>query len=518
MQNPTDSDYVDVLIVGAGISGIGAGYRLQTELPHKTYAILEARERSGGTWDLFRYPGVRSDSDAFTLSYPFRPWRAEASMAQGDEILSYIRDTAEEFGIDDRIRFGHRVLGASWSSTDSVWRVRVATADGERVLESAFLYVCSGYYDYDAPYDPELPGVGDFAGSVVHPQHWPDDLDLSGRKVVVVGSGATAMSLIPALADRAGAVTLLQRTPSYVFSQPQFDGLADALRDHLPAQAAHTAVRWKNALLQIVLFQLCRRVPWAARLLFRHGAKANLPASVDPATHFAPPYQPWDQRVCIVPDNDLFHVLADQRAEIVTDTIERFVPEGIRLSSGRTLEADLVVTATGLQILTAGGIRIDVDGESVDLGERWFYKGLLVSGVPNFALCIGYTNASWNLRSDLSTRYLCRLLAHLDRSGFTTCVPAAPPDGVEPLPLIDLKAGYVTRSAHLLPHRAARDPWRMKQNYLRDFVSLRVSRLDDRMAFGRVPVRPGRRAAESVTAGEQAPKRATEEKVSAAAR
>ncbi|MCU1453415.1 MAG: FAD-containing monooxygenase EthA [Acidimicrobiales bacterium] len=478
---------VDVLVVGAGISGIGAGYRLMTECPAMTYAILEGRGDLGGTWDLFRYPGVRSDSDMFTLSYPFHPWRGAESIASGESILAYVRSTAEAYGIDRHIRFNHRVTRASWSSATSRWTVDVDRGDdaGPVQVTCRFLYLCSGYYRYDAGYMPVFPGIERFDGPVIHPQQWPENLDLRGKRVVVIGSGATAVTLVPALANDAAHVTMLQRSPSYILSLPGRDALADALRKRLPARLAHRLVRWKNVLSTTVYYQLCRRRPALARRLLRAGVQRLLPADVALDPHFDPAYDPWDQRLCIVPDGDLFTALGSGRASIVTDQIETFTERGIQLVSGTELEADIVISATGLTLAACGGISIDVDDTPVDPAQCFAYKGFLLSGIPNLAFCVGYTNASWTLRADLTSRSVCRLLNHMDRHGFTRAVPVLAGAPGERRPVLDLTSGYIQRGLDMMPKQGSKAPWKLPQNYLLDVLSTRFSKIDQSLELSR---------------------------------
>jgi cation diffusion facilitator CzcD-associated flavoprotein CzcO len=488
---PTDlpTDHVDVLIVGAGLSGIGAACHLRRRCPDRTFTILESRDAIGGTWDLFRYPGVRSDSDMFTLGYVFRPWTEAKAIADGGSIRRYVRDTARENGIEPHVRFQHRVLGAAWSSADARWTVRARRADTAEEIEltCAFLFVCAGYYNYERGYRPDLPGLDEFAGPVVHPQHWPQDLDYDGKRVLVVGSGATAVTLVPAMADRAAHVTMLQRSPSYVLSLPSRDPLADLLRRRLPQRVAYPIVRWKNVLLATATYQLARRRPKLMSRLLRKGALSQLPAGYDVDTHFGPRYQPWDQRLCFVPDGDLFAAVSSGKAEVVTDTVDRFTAGGVRLASGRELDADVVVTATGLNLLPIGGVALSVDGRDVELRDTVAYKGMMLSGVPNFAFTIGYTNGSWTLKGDLVARYVCRLLNHLTTRGYDTCTPVAPDTG-ELAPIIDLKSGYVLRSLDKLPRQGPSAPWRLYQNYARDVLLMRYRSLADRgMRFDRAP-------------------------------
>ena len=459
---------VDVLIVGAGLSGIGAAHRLQTAHPQRTFAILEARVAIGGTWDLFRFPGIRSDSDMFTLGYPFRPWTEAKAIADGDSILRYVRETAAELGIDRHIRFGRRVVAAAWSSAQQRWSVEARTEDGATEHWScAFLYLCSGYYRYDHGYTPALPGLQAFAGPVVHPQAWPTDLDVAGRNVVVVGSGATAVTLVPALAERGAHVTMLQRSPTWMISLPGTDSLADALRRRLPARLGHAAARWKNILFTQAFFQVCRHAPSVGKRMLRAGLARVLPDPAAVDTDFAPTYDPWDQRLCVVPDADFFRAMKSGAAEVVTDRIATVTPTGVMCSSGRELPADVLVTATGLVLQAWGGIAVTVDGAPVEPGETLAYRGCLVSGVPNFAFCVGYVNASWTLRADLVARYVTRLLAHMDAQGYAVATPR-PPRDMPTRPLLDLSSGYIQRSLSALPHQGTRSPWALRQNYLRD--------------------------------------------------
>jgi len=470
MKGEPTVNEVDVLIVGAGLSGVGAAYRLQQERPRDSYAILEQRAAIGGTWDLFRYPGVRSDSDMFTLSYPFRPWRGEKSLADGESIRTYIRDTAREAGIDRHIRYDTKVEGADWSSVDQRWTVR--TSRGE--WRARFVYLCAGYYSYDGGHQPDFPGLADYAGTFVHPQAWPEDLDYTGKRVVVIGSGATAVTLVPAMAEQAAHVTMLQRSPSYLTALPPRDGLADTLRKRLPAGLAHRIVRAKNIAVTQTFYQLARRRPKLVRGALRKMALRFLDEqAVD--QHFTPTYEPWDQRLCVVPGADFYKAVRSGAASVVTDHIETFTEKGIRLRSGEELEADVVVSATGLRMLPLGGLSLTVDGEPVALGDTFSYRGLMLSGVPNLAYCIGYTNASWTLRADLSSRYVTRLLTHLEKHGYGSAAPTAPASQ-ERRPLLDLTSGYVQRSIDAFPSQGVAQPWQVQQNYVTDL--LRMSRAD----------------------------------------
>jgi len=482
--------HVDVLIVGAGLSGVGAACHLRKQLPGKSYAILEARDAIGGTWDLFRYPGIRSDSDMFTLGYSFRPWEDSKAIADGPSILRYVRDTAREYGVEEKIRFGHKVVGADWSSEEARWTVTAERTDtGESVqLTAGFLYGCTGYYRYDQGYTPEFPGIDDFGGQTIHPQHWPEGLDYAGKRVVVIGSGATAVTLVPSMADAAAKVTMLQRSPTYIATLPATDRLATALRRFLPERAVYAAVRWKNVGRMMLSYQLSRRAPKLMRRLLRKGVEMQLPDGYDVGTHFEPRYDPWDERLCLVPDGDLFRSLRQGKAEIVTDRIETFTADGIRLRSGRELEADVVVTATGLNLLLVGGIEATLDGEPVDMSQAVGYKGMMFGGIPNMAIALGYTNASWTLKCDLVAEYICRLLAHMDAHGYRVATPRAPDPSQPTDPFIDLKSGYVLRSIDQLPKQGAAHPWRLHQNYPKDIRLLKHGPVDDQMDFAGAPV------------------------------
>jgi monooxygenase len=496
--NGQSIEHLDVLVVGAGLSGIGAAHHLQEAFPGRSYAIFEAREDLGGTWDLFRYPGIRSDSDMHTLGYRFRPWTRSKSITDGDSILEYVRDTARESGIDGRIRFGHRVVRAEWSSEESRWRVEAERGDGAVSVTCSYLWVCSGYYRYDEGFSPPFEGSERFAGEIVHPQHWPADLDYEGKRVVVIGSGATAVTLVPAMAEKAAHVTMLQRSPTYIASLPAEDPIASRLRRVLPDRAVYSIVRWKNVLLQTGFYQLSRRRPEVVKRMIRRGVEKALPAGYDVDRHFTPRYDPWDQRMCLVPNGDLFAAIRDGGASVVTDTIERFTERGIRLDSGEELEADVIVTATGLNLLFLGGIELAVDGEAVDVPRRMTYKGMMLSGVPNFAFTVGYTNASWTLKADLTSEYVCRLLAHMDAHGYAKGVPEITDPTVEEVPLLDFTSGYVLRSLDRFPKQGSKEPWRLRQNYVFDIRTIRRGPIEDgAMQFSR-PVLRKRDAREKI--------------------
>lgn len=470
------SEHVDVLIVGAGLSGIGAAYHLQDKCPGKSFAIVEAREKLGGTWDLFRYPGIRSDSDMYTLGYSFRPWVESKSIAEGPRILNYLRETAAEHAIDKKIRFNTRVVKASWSSQDSRWTVEAEQGGERAVFTCGFLFMCSGYYRYDEGYSPAFPGSEKFSGQIIHPQKWPDALDYKNKRVVVIGSGATAVTLVPEMAKDAAHVTMLQRSPTYVVSRPGDDPFARFLRGISPKLAWHMT-RWRNVLLQLYFYRLCRRNPERATKMILGAARKELPEGYV-ETHFTPRYNPWEQRLCLIPDGDLFNAIKDGKASVETNAIDTFTAGGIRLADGRELPADIIVTATGLNLQVLGGMQLVVDGKGVDMSKTLNYKGMMFSGIPNMASIFGYINASWTLRSDLTSEYVCRLLNYMDAHGFTRCTPVADAS-VSAQPWVDFSSGYLTRSEAIMPKQGTKSPWTLTQNYARDIVSLRYGKVDD---------------------------------------
>ncbi len=479
---PTAGDtHFDVLIVGAGLSGIAAAAHLQDNCPSKRFVILERRASIGGTWDLFQYPGIRSDSDMTTLGYSFRPWLGEKSITDGDSIRRYVRDTARERGIDRYIRYGKSANKATWSSQSALWTIDVASEPDGSVVQYTcnFLFMCSGYYNYSEGYTPDWAGLDSYRGRFIHPQHWPADADLAGKRVVVIGSGATAVTLIPELAKTASHVTMLQRSPTYVVARPAVDAIADALHKRLPSKFAHFLARWKNIGLSIFFYQYARRRPSRVKNAIIALAKEAVGPHVDVDTHFTPKYKPWDQRLCLVPDGDLFDTLRSGKASVVTDTIERFTPDGIALSSGQVLEADVVVAATGLKVQLLGGMQLVVDGNAVDLGKTFAYKGMMFSGVPNFALALGYTNASWTLKCELTAKYACRLLNYMDEHGFGVCVPRRDAGSLFEQPALNLTSGYVQRAVSILPKQGEKAPWRVHQNYALDMATLRFSKVND---------------------------------------
>lgn len=479
---------VDVVIVGAGLSGIGAACHLRTDAPGTSYTILEARGATGGTWDLFRYPGIRSDSDMYTLGYPFRPWNKPEPIGNGDAILSYLRDTAAEYDVDRHIRFHQRVVSAQWSSERARWTVTVDHAEtGERTTATCrFLYLCSGYYSYDEGHTPAWASLDQFTGQLVHPQHWPDDLDVDGQRVVVIGSGATAVTLVPALVDaRAAHVTMLQRSPSYVMSIPTRDPLDNLLRKLLSEDRAYRAIRWKNVRISTAIYQLSRKYPHRIRAVLRRAAQKRLPAGYDVDTHFAPTYDPWDQRMCLVPEGDLFAAISSDKAEIVTDHIDTFTAHGLRLRSGEEVAADIVVAATGLNLLPLGGIALTIDDEHVAIPEKVAYKGMMLDGVPNFAFAVGYTNASWTLKVDLVSAYVADLLRLMRRDHISVVTPRLPTGHLPTSPLIDMSSGYFERARHTLPLQGDRAPWRLQQHYGKDAALFRGPHAHDQLDFGR---------------------------------
>ncbi len=492
-------EHLDVLIIGAGLSGISAAWHLQTACAGLSYAIVEGRERMGGTWDLFRYPGIRSDSDMYTLGYRFRPWRNAKAIADGPSIKAYIEDTAHEFGIDRRIRFQHRLVRAAWSSAAARWTIdlEVGAECTPQRLTCGFLYSCAGYYDYAQGYMPEWPGMATFTGRLVHPQQWPGDLDYRGARVVVIGSGATAVTIVPAMTMGEGAaahVTMLQRSPTYIATLPSVDTIADILRRWLPEKLAYALSRWKNVARSMFYYHLARTRPAIFRKALREEAERQLGVDFPIDVHFSPRYQPWDERLCMAPDGDLFSVLREGRATIVTDQIERFDATGVVLASGARLDADIVVAATGLRMSLLTGVTLVVDGVIVELGQTMIYKGMMLSDVPNMAAAVGYTNASWTLKCDLIAQHVCRLLNHMRARGYVQVTPRRDLSMRE-TPVFDFTSGYVQRARSLLPKQGSQAPWRLYQNYVKDLVSLRHGRVDDpALEFRRAPTSRAREA------------------------
>jgi monooxygenase len=470
------SSLYDVIIIGAGISGVGAAWHLQHDCPEKRYLILEGRAAMGGTWDLFRYPGIRSDSDMYTLGFSFYPWKNPKAIADGPAILQYIKDTASRFGIDQHIRYNHMVSSASWTDEEQCWTLTMAEhpAVSERVLRCKFLYSCSGYYDYQQGYLPDFPGYETFKGKIVHPQFWDEQLDYSNKKVIIIGSGATAVTLVPEMAKKASKVYMLQRTPTYVVSLPSEDKMALSLRKILPEETAYQVIRWKNIATSLGFYNAARTWPKPIKRLLQLGIKQQLGENFN-MKHFDPPYKPWDQRLCVVPDGDLFKAIRKGKAEVVTDTIQTFTPDGILLSSGQELKADIIVTATGLKLQLLGGIKGTVNGMPVNSGAAHCYRGVMLSDVPNFAFSVGYTNSSWTLKSELSARFVTKVLRHMDKHGYSVCIPRFDSSHLASTPLLDFDAGYVKRAAEILPKQGSKAPWLVHQNYVKDLFSFQTS-------------------------------------------
>jgi monooxygenase len=474
-------EHVDVLVVGAGLSGIAAAYRLQQKCPRRTFVILEARDCIGGTWDLFRYPGVRSDTDMFTLGYSFRPWTERKSIADGPSILKYIRETAREHGLDRRVRFDHRVTRACWSSQKASWLVEAERGPNAELTHftCGFLLMCSGYYSYADGYTPDFPGIAHFKNRIVHPQNWTDDIDYKNKRVLVIGSGATTVTLVPELAKSAAHVMILQRSPTYVVAWPDEDSIANVLRQFLPAKAACNLTRWKNILSGMYFYWLCKKKPDRAKAMIIDGVRAALGPDYDVCPHFSPRYNPWDQRLCLAPNGDLFNSIKEGATALVTDEIETFTEDGVKLRSGRELKADLIVTATGLSLQLMGGAEIEIDGQRLMVGRTLSYKGAMCSNVPNLAVVFGYTNASWTLKADLICSYVCRLLNHMEKHGYRQCMPRNKDSNVELLPPVDFTSGYFQRAMDKLPKQGLHKPWRIYQNYILDLMAFRFALLED---------------------------------------
>lgn len=480
MKQETASLY-DVIVVGAGLSGIGAAYHLQTECPNKSFTVLEARSTIGGTWDLFKYPGIRSDSDMYTLGFPFNPWQNPKAIADGPAILQYIKDTAQKFGIDKKIQFNHKVIDASWSDSDKIWTLKIAARDQvpQQIIRCKFLFMCSGYYDYNKGYTPEFPGIEMYKGPVVHPQKWDSAIEYQDKNVVIIGSGATAITLVPELAKKAKKVTMLQRSPSYVVSLPSEDKVANVLRKILPNLVAYKLIRWKNILFSIGFYNACRKWPEGLKKYIQKGIKKELGGQYD-MRNFDPQYKPWDQRLCIVPDANLFNAIKNGKAEIVTDIIRQFTPKGMLLASGRELEADLVITATGLKLQLLGGMTMHINGILGDTAKTHCYRGVMFSDVPNFAIAVGYTNASWTLKCDLNCQFVTKLLNYMEEKHYTVCTPRFDSAVFSSEPLLDFNAGYVLRASDSLPKQGSKHPWKVYQNYIRDLMSLKMESVNDK--------------------------------------
>ncbi|MEP1472973.1 MAG: NAD(P)/FAD-dependent oxidoreductase [Halieaceae bacterium] len=478
----TDVDF-DVMIVGAGLSGIGAACHLQRECPGKSYAVLEARESIGGTWDLFRYPGIRSDSDMHTLGYKFKPWRGGKSLADGPAIKRYVEEAADEYGVVPNIKFGHKVRQADWSSEDACWQVTAETTAGDSVMFRAkYLMMCSGYYDYAEPYQPDFPGQESFAGKLIHPQHWPEDLDYAGKKVVVIGSGATAVTLIPAMAEAVESIVMLQRSPTYIASRPARDKFANFLRKVLPENWAYAFTRWKNVMWQNWFYKMTRTKPEKMKERLLNQVREELGPDYDVDKHFTPSYNPWDQRLCLVPDNDLFEAIRSNKASVVTDEIEQFTEDGITLKSGEQLKADIVISATGLSMISLGKARFSVDGELVNFADTWTYRGAMYSGVPNLVSTFGYINASWTLRADIIAEFFCRMIQHVDSTGTEMVTPRLRPEDADMKPRLWIEgfpSGYMQRGLGQYPKQGDREPWTNPQIYLQEKKFFLTGTLED---------------------------------------
>jgi cation diffusion facilitator CzcD-associated flavoprotein CzcO len=482
----TDDPFYDVVIIGAGISGIGAAYRIRERNPQLRFVILERRQRLGGTWDLFRYPGVRSDSDIYTLCFPWEPWTRPEMIVDGEHIWQYLADTARKHHIDEHIRFNTYVRSADWDSTTDTWTIRAEQDGSDKTYRCRFVFFGTGYYDYDNPYTPTFPGIENFTGEVVHPQHWPESLDTTGKRCVVIGSGATAVSLIPTLAQQAAHVTMLQRTPSYMISAPQVEPTAIAIRKWLPLRVAHWLVRWRNAIVGVLLWEVSRRAPGFMKQYLRRIAEYNLPEGYDIDTHFKPPYNPWDQRLCFLVDADLYKAISDGSVDVVTDHIDHMDATGIVLKSGRHLDADVIITATGLQLQALGGITVSLDGEKINPHDRFVYKRHMLEDVPNAAWCVGYTNASWTLGADLTARSVAKLLEYMNSHGYTHAYPHLGDTDMPEQPAFNLQSGYVLRALDVLPKSGTRRPWVVSHDFLRDVIDHRLRPINDQMVFGRV--------------------------------
>lgn len=472
------ANYFDVIIVGAGLSGIGSAYWLQKKCPGKKFLMLESRDTPGGTWDLFRYPGIRSDSDMFTFGYRFKPWQNPQPISDGSAILKYLRETISENRIDEKIRYGHKVTGANWSDESCSWMIEVQSPEGYKQFEAGFLYMCSGYYSYEEAYRPKFENEDQFKGPVILPQFWPKELDYTGKKVVVVGSGATAVTIVPSISPKVDHVTMLQRSPTYVMTLPNKNKLFVLLNKFLPGKTAYRITRVNNILLTMLMFTVSRAFPGLAKGLIMRGAAKQLPNGFEVGKHFNPSYNPWDQRLCVVPDGDLFQAISSGKASVVTNEIDKFTERGIQLKGGENLEADIIVLATGLKMKILGGIQITINGKPVIANEQMVYKGMMISGVPNLAIAFGYTNASWTLKSDLTAGYVCKLLNYMHSKGYDVVVPERETD-VVPEPFLNFTSGYVQRAAQILPQQGSRKPWRVHQNYLKDMLTIRYGRIDD---------------------------------------
>jgi len=474
-----NKNYFDVVVIGAGISGIGAAYNLQNRCPNKSFTVLEGRENIGGTWDLFKYPGVRSDSDMHTMGFRFKPWKSSKMIADGPSIIDYLDETIEENNLREKIQFSKKLTNASWSSQESLWNLQIENQNDKTIEELTcnFLFMCGGYYNYDEGYTPEFKGREKFEGQIIHPQKWTEDIDYKDKKVVVIGSGATAVTIIPSMANETSHITMLQRSPTYYMAAPDQDKLANLAKKIFPSKTAYFIVRWKNILMGRMLFILLKRYPQRYKDRLINLVREHLGEDYDVDTHFTPKYMPWDQRLCFVPNGDMFEAINSGKASVVTDTIEEFTPKGIKLSSGKDLEADMIITATGLNMQFLNGVDIKINNETLDLSEKLAYKGMMFSDVPNLAATFGYTTASWTLGADLTSEYVCKLLNHMDKNGYSHFSPEPGKDVKSGGDYLDLNSGYIQRAAHKLPKQGSRSPWIMTQNYLKDLSQIRFGRI-----------------------------------------
>ena len=472
------NEYFDLLIIGAGLSGIGAGCHMKKECPGKSFAILEGRQAIGGTWDLFRYPGIRSDSDMYTLGYEFKPWVNRKGIADGDDIRNYIREAAQENKVEDHIRFGHKVIGADYSTSESLWTVTVEVDGETRTYRSQFLLSCTGYYNYNEGFTPDFEGRDDFKGQILHPQFWPENLDYEGKNVLVIGSGATAVTLVPAMTDKAKSVTMLQRSPSYVISVPQMDPMINFMRKIMPEKWVYKITRGRNVTITLAIYNFCKKFPGLARKLLQKQVSSQLPKDFD-MSHFTPKYNPWDERLCAVPNGDMFKAIKAGKANVVTDHIDRFVENGILLKSGKVQEADIIVTATGLKIQLLGSMNLTMDGQEIPMPEKMSYRGVMFEDIPNFGMIFGYTNASWTLKADMLSKWFCGLMKHMDHIGAREAKPVNHHGKMETRPFVDMQSGYIARMAHTLPRQGMEKPWKLYQNYFADMAALKTANYDE---------------------------------------
>jgi monooxygenase len=480
-MNSRSNTHFDVIIIGAGLSGIGAACHLKRNCPNKTFAMLEGRSNIGGTWDLFKYPGIRSDSDMHTFAYSFKPWTYDKTISDGATIMKYLNETIDDYELRKHIKYNHWISEVFWSSDEDKWTVKGKNNESNEVIQLScnFLISCTGYYDYDEGYTPDFKGLENYKGQFVHPQKWTNDIEYENKEVIIIGSGATAVTLLPTMAEKTKHITMLQRSPTYMMSLPEHDKFSKVVKRWLPSKIAHFLARWKHVLGQIYFYKISKKKPKEVRYFIKKEIRKVLGEDYDVETHFNPKYNPWDQRICAVVDNDLFDAINEGKCTIVTDYIDSFTEKGILLQSGKELEADLVVSATGLKIKFVGGINIKVDGKTIDPSDLVNYKGMMLQDVPNMAMIAGYTNASWTLKSDLVGEYICRLLHHMDKKGLTSCTPTLSDNNVITEPASDLASGYIQRALDELPKQGDKYPWKLNQNYIKDMIALRFKSIDD---------------------------------------